>query len=137
MPAKKVDLNTGSEKDLQELPGVGEVTAKKIVAGRPYTSVEGLSKAGVSESEIARISELGHRRQDDGSPKVSESSKSESKTKSTSKSKETEPTPAATPKEIKGGGKGPGLGQHLDEGLPHEGRSLVRHDEGRQVHDRR
>ena len=100
MPVKKVDLNTGSEKDLQELPGVGEVTAKRIVAGRPYTSVEGLAKAGVSESEIARISELVTVGKMTGSPKVSESSKSESKTKGASKNKEAEPTPAATPKEI-------------------------------------
>jgi DNA uptake protein ComE-like DNA-binding protein len=99
MPVKKVDLNTGSEKDLQELPGVGEVTAKKIVAGRPYTSVEGLAKAGVTESEIARISELVTVGKMTGSPKVSESSKSKGETKS--KSKEAEPTPAATSAEIK------------------------------------
>jgi DNA uptake protein ComE-like DNA-binding protein len=100
MPAKKVDLNTASEKDLQELPGVGDVTAKKIVAGRPYTSIESLAKAGVTASEIARISELVTVGKMTGSPKVSESSKGESKAKSASKGKETEPTPAATPKEI-------------------------------------
>jgi DNA uptake protein ComE-like DNA-binding protein len=51
-----VDLNTASQKELEALPGVGEVTAKKIIAGRPYTSVADLSKAGVSKSTISKIS---------------------------------------------------------------------------------
>jgi hypothetical protein len=54
----KVDLNTASEKDLVNLPGVGTATAKKIVAGRPYSSVDGLSKAGVSASTISKITSL-------------------------------------------------------------------------------
>jgi len=54
----KLDLNTASEKDLVELPGVGAATAKKIIAGRPYSSVDGLSKAGVSASTISKISAL-------------------------------------------------------------------------------
>ena len=50
-----VDLNTGSEKDLVSLNGVGPATAKKIIAGRPYASVDDLSKAGVSAATIAKI----------------------------------------------------------------------------------
>jgi DNA uptake protein ComE-like DNA-binding protein len=53
-----VDLNTASQKDLEALPGVGEVTAKKIIAGRPYTSVADLSKAGVSQGTITKISPM-------------------------------------------------------------------------------
>ena len=43
-----LDLNKASEEELADnLPGVGPATAKKIVAGRPYTSVDDLAKAGV------------------------------------------------------------------------------------------
>ena len=51
----KVDLNTASEKELDSLPGVGPATAKKIIAGRPYSSVDDLSKAGLSASTIKKI----------------------------------------------------------------------------------
>jgi len=54
----KVDLNTANEKELDSLPGVGPATAKKIIAGRPYSSVDDLSKAGVSAGIIAKISPL-------------------------------------------------------------------------------
>lgn len=54
----KVDLNSASEKDLETLPGVGAATAKKIIAGRPYSSPSDLSKAGVSASTIKKITPL-------------------------------------------------------------------------------
>ena len=56
--AAKVDLNTASQKDLEALPSVGAATAKKIIAGRPYTSVADLSKAGLSAKTIDKISPL-------------------------------------------------------------------------------
>lgn len=40
----KVDLNTADEAALQALPGVGPVTARAIIAARPFTSVAQLEK---------------------------------------------------------------------------------------------
>jgi len=57
-PSAPVDLNTASEKDLEDLPGVGPATAKKIVSGRPYSSASDLSKAGVSAATIKKITPL-------------------------------------------------------------------------------
>ena len=53
--AKKVNLNTASEKELEDLPGVGPATAKKIVDGRPYSSVDDLARAGVPAATIDKI----------------------------------------------------------------------------------
>ena len=52
---QKIDLNTATEAELMELPGVGEVTAKKIIANRPYSSTKDLAKAGLSENAISKI----------------------------------------------------------------------------------
>jgi hypothetical protein len=54
----KVDLNTASQAVLESLPGVDPATAKQIIAGRPYTSVADLSKAGVPASTIEAITPL-------------------------------------------------------------------------------
>jgi DNA uptake protein ComE-like DNA-binding protein len=53
-----VDLNRASEKQLASLPGVGPATARKIVAGRPYGSVEELARAGVPAKTIRTITPL-------------------------------------------------------------------------------
>jgi hypothetical protein len=57
-PAGKVDLNAASQQELEGLPSVGPATAKKIIAGRPYKSVDELSKAGVSDKQIEEIAQL-------------------------------------------------------------------------------
>jgi competence protein ComEA len=51
-----VDLNKATAEEMVAvLPGVGEATAKKIVAGRPYTSVNDLARAGVPARTIEAI----------------------------------------------------------------------------------
>jgi DNA uptake protein ComE-like DNA-binding protein len=54
----KVDINNATQKDLENLPGVGAATAKKIIAGRPYAAVGDLGKAGVSAKVIQGITPL-------------------------------------------------------------------------------
>jgi len=51
----KLDLNTATQEELEALKGVGPATAKRIVDGRPYTSVQDLKKAGLSDKLIASI----------------------------------------------------------------------------------
>jgi DNA uptake protein ComE-like DNA-binding protein len=51
----KLDLNTATQEELEELKGVGPATAKKIIGGRPYTSVQDLKKAGLSDKLIASL----------------------------------------------------------------------------------
>jgi competence protein ComEA len=53
-----IDLNTASQKDLETLKGIGPATAKKIIDGRPYKTVEELKKAGVSEKTIESLKPL-------------------------------------------------------------------------------
>lgn len=57
-PSTPVDLNTASKSELDDLPGVGAATAKKIIAGRPYSSVADLSKAGLPAKTIQAITPM-------------------------------------------------------------------------------
>jgi competence protein ComEA len=53
-----ININIASAKDLDILPGVGEVTAQKIISNRPYGSVdELLSKKVVGQKVFEQIKE--------------------------------------------------------------------------------
>ncbi len=43
-PQDSLDLNTATKKELQSIKGVGPVLAKRIIAGRPYKTVDDLLK---------------------------------------------------------------------------------------------
>lgn len=58
-----VSINTATAKELQSLPGVGSVTAERIIAYRtengPFTSVDDLTKVkGLGKKSLEKIREL-------------------------------------------------------------------------------
>jgi competence protein ComEA len=87
-----LDLNKATVDELEEqLSGVGPATAKKIVAGRPYSSVDDLAKAGVSQRVIDGI-------RDQVSVGAEPATKSKTATSKTTKSKADDVKEAATGK---------------------------------------
>jgi DNA uptake protein ComE-like DNA-binding protein len=54
----KLDLNKATPAELEKLPGIGPALSKKIIAGRPYKSVDDLKKTGISATEIRKLNSL-------------------------------------------------------------------------------
>ena len=55
----KVNINSASQVEIEALPGIGPVTAAKIISARPYQTVEDLlSKKAVSKAVFEKIKEL-------------------------------------------------------------------------------
>ena len=48
--AEPVDINSASKEELKKLPGIGDATADKIIAGRPYLSKAHLQTRNIISS---------------------------------------------------------------------------------------
>ena len=54
--APMIDINSASKEDLMKLAGIGDATADKIIAGRPYTSKSELVKKDVlTQDQMKKI----------------------------------------------------------------------------------
>ena len=52
----RLDLNTATAGELETVPGIGPVTARRIVEGRPYRAVDDLRRvAGIGEARLAEL----------------------------------------------------------------------------------
>jgi hypothetical protein len=55
-PAGRINVNTASQAELEALPGIGPVIARRIVEGWPYRSVEELDRVkGVGKRRLEEI----------------------------------------------------------------------------------
>jgi len=55
-PTGPLDLNRAPAYELERLPGIGEVLARRIIEGRPYSSVDDLLRVeGIGEGKLAAL----------------------------------------------------------------------------------
>lgn len=53
-----ININTASKTELESLPGIGPVTAEKIISGRPYETIDELvSKKAIGAKTLEKIRE--------------------------------------------------------------------------------
>jgi competence protein ComEA len=58
-PAKAlIDLNKASAQELETLKGIGPALSRKIIDGRPYKSVDDLTKAGIPAKTVEALKPL-------------------------------------------------------------------------------
>ncbi len=54
-----VDLNTATAGQLEALPGIGPTLARRIIEGRPFGSIDDLSKvSGIVPKRLAELRQL-------------------------------------------------------------------------------
>lgn len=54
-----IDINSASQKELENLPAIGPVTAERIIEGRPYRSVNDLTRVkGIGKKTLDKIKHL-------------------------------------------------------------------------------
>jgi DNA uptake protein ComE-like DNA-binding protein len=55
-PLGNIDINTATEKELTTVPGIGHVTAARIIAARPFRSADDLKRVtGIGDKKYAQI----------------------------------------------------------------------------------
>src|SRR5689334_4841894 len=54
----KINVNTASQEELTQLPGMTKRKAAKLIADRPYASSDDLSKSGLTAKQINKIKPL-------------------------------------------------------------------------------
>jgi DNA uptake protein ComE-like DNA-binding protein len=112
--SKKVNINTATEAELEALPGVGPATAAKIISGRPFSSLDDLSRVGISASNIEKLKKVAtagkssHAAEAKSEP-ASKKSETASKETASKASKSAEKAPLNAPAKTSGGTSG-----HLD-----------------------
>jgi DNA uptake protein ComE-like DNA-binding protein len=56
VPLGNIDINTATEKELTTVPGIGHVMAARIIAARPFRSVDDLKRvSGIGDKKYAQI----------------------------------------------------------------------------------